>query len=260
MRTAVPAVTHIRKRDSLDLPHDRRRTVNSKTCALEFGVARDVTQIAATIRAQFPYHRIDLGDGVIIEGQTDPASFLDAYELPADMTGLTVIDVGTATGFFALECAKRGAKVTAIDVIAECPVRELAKALGVKVRFKQKDIYSLGNVGLFDLVICGSLLMHLPDPVGAMRALRKICGHRLILSASCFEGSESNPWPLFELVGVKATEADYWAYWSYSAAGLSKLAQMVDMTVERVAHFTMEVHHLNGQLSKVPHVLISAVV
>jgi hypothetical protein len=32
------------------------------------------------------------------------------------------------------------------------------------------------------------------------------------------------------------------------------------MTVERVAHFTMEVHHLNGELSTVPHVLISAVV
>ena len=139
-------------------------------------------------------------------------------------------------------------------------MREIAKALGVKVRFRQKNIYSLGNIGVFDLVICGSLLMHLPDPVGAVRALRKICGHRLILSASCFEGSETNPWPLFELVGVKATEADYWAYWSYSAAGLSKLAQMVDMTVERVADFTMEVHHLNGELSKVPHVLISAVV
>jgi 2-polyprenyl-3-methyl-5-hydroxy-6-metoxy-1,4-benzoquinol methylase len=212
-------------------------------------VPRDAAETAAKIRReQFPYHRIDLGDGVVLEGQTDPAGFLDAYELPVDMTGLTVIDVGTATGFFALECAKRGAKVTAIDVLADSPVSALAKALGLKVRFKQKNIYSLGNIGVFDLVICGSLLMHLPDPVGAIRALRKICGHRLILSASCFEGSESNPWPLFELVGIKAAE------------GLSKLAQMVDMTVERVAHFTMEVQHDNGQVSKVPHALISAVV
>jgi len=79
------------------------------------------------------------------------------------MTGLTVIDVGTATGFFALECAKRGAKVTAIDVLADSPVSALAKALGLKVRFKQKTLLA-GNIGVFDLVICGSLLMHLPDP------------------------------------------------------------------------------------------------
>ena len=74
----------------------RTRPRSSQTCALEFGVARDVAQVAAKIGEQFPYHRIDLGDGVIIEGQTDPASFVDAYELPTDMSGLTVIDVGTA--------------------------------------------------------------------------------------------------------------------------------------------------------------------
>jgi 2-polyprenyl-3-methyl-5-hydroxy-6-metoxy-1,4-benzoquinol methylase len=54
----------------------------------------------------------------------------------------------------------------------------------VKVRFKQKNIYTLGNTGSFDLVICRSLLMHLPDPVGVIRALRKMCRHRLLLSAS----------------------------------------------------------------------------
>jgi 2-polyprenyl-3-methyl-5-hydroxy-6-metoxy-1,4-benzoquinol methylase len=43
---------------------------------------------------------------------------------------MTVIDVGTATGFFALECAKLGVKVTAIYITEDCPVRELAKALG----------------------------------------------------------------------------------------------------------------------------------
>jgi 2-polyprenyl-3-methyl-5-hydroxy-6-metoxy-1,4-benzoquinol methylase len=224
-------------------------------------VPDDLAQTAARLsRLQRPYHRIDLGQGVILEGQTDPASFLDAYELPADMTGMTVIDVGTSTGFFALECAKRGAKVTAVDVLPGSPVVPLAQALGLEMRFEQLSIYDLGDIGVFDVVICGSLLMHLPDPVGAIRALRNVCGNRLILSASCYEGSETSPWPLFELVATKAFEGDYWAYWSFSAAGLSKLAQMVDMKVQRVTHFTMDVQHEGGQVSHVPHALIDAVI
>src|SRR5580704_6518803 len=87
------------------------------------------------------YHRIDFGDDVVLHGHVDPSLFLDAYELPSDLSGLTVLDVGTATGFFALECARRGGDVTAIDVFDGLPLTRLAELSGLSTRFVQKSIY-----------------------------------------------------------------------------------------------------------------------
>jgi 2-polyprenyl-3-methyl-5-hydroxy-6-metoxy-1,4-benzoquinol methylase len=205
------------------------------------------------------YHRIDFGSGVVLDGHVDPSLFLEVYELPGDLTGVTVLDVGTATGFFALECARRGGDVTAIDVFDGLPLTRLAELSGLSIRFVQKSIYDLNEAfGTFDLVICGSLFMHLPDFVGATRALRTVCSGRLILSTACTSDSESNPYPLFDLAGTRAREADYWTYWIASAAGMAKLAEVCDFSIERTAHFTLISNDSIGETHIVPHVLISA--
>jgi FkbM family methyltransferase len=204
------------------------------------------------------YHRIDFGDGIILNGQVDPASYLDAYDLPEDLTGTKVLDVGTSTGFFALECARRGGIVTAIDIDFDgWPLNDLARLSDRQVRFVQKNIYDLdGTFGQFDLVICGSMLLHIPDLVGALRALRQVCAGRLIVSTACTADSETNPWPLFNFAGVHAREADYWVYWIASAAGMTRLATVAGFSVERTAHFTLTSDDSIGEHHVVPHVLL----
>ncbi len=62
------------------------------------------------------YHTVELPGGLITPGLYDLRPSLPNFRFPDDMRGMHVLDVGTATGFFAFEFAKRGAHVTAVDL------------------------------------------------------------------------------------------------------------------------------------------------
>ena len=63
------------------------------------------------------YHTVDLPTlGVTTPGIYDYRTTVSAFQFPMDMTGLSVLDVGSATGFFAFEFEKRGADVLCADL------------------------------------------------------------------------------------------------------------------------------------------------
>jgi SAM-dependent methyltransferase len=62
------------------------------------------------------YHTIDLGDGLITPGLYDYRPTLPAFHFPENMEGMTVLDVGSATGFFAFEFERRGALVVSTEL------------------------------------------------------------------------------------------------------------------------------------------------
>jgi len=62
------------------------------------------------------YHTIDLGDGLITPGLYDYRKTVSDFHFPQDMSGMTVLDVGSATGFFAFEFARRGADVVSVEL------------------------------------------------------------------------------------------------------------------------------------------------
>ncbi len=83
--------------------------------------------------------------------------------LPADMTGLTLLDAGCGTGALAVEAARRGAKVTAIDVsvqliniAGERAPRDLGHG---SIDFKVGDMAS-PHLGQFDHVVAMDSLIH----------------------------------------------------------------------------------------------------
>ena len=203
------------------------------------------------------YHRLDFGDGIVLAGQVDPTRFLDTYQLPEDLSGRSVLDIGTSTGFFAFECAKRGARVTAIDVFDLKIPTELARLAGLDISFVGgTSVYELdASFGAFDLVICGSMLMHIPDPIGAVRAMRTVCSDRLLLSTACTEDSARESRSLFEFTGVHVSEGDYWSYWLISAQGLAHLCTAAGFFVIRRVHFLVDVLMENGTWP-VEHVMI----
>jgi tRNA (mo5U34)-methyltransferase len=62
------------------------------------------------------YHTIELPGGLVTPGLYDLREALPNFGFPADMRGMSALDIGTATGYFAFEFARRGARVTAVDL------------------------------------------------------------------------------------------------------------------------------------------------
>jgi 2-polyprenyl-3-methyl-5-hydroxy-6-metoxy-1,4-benzoquinol methylase len=186
------------------------------------------------------YHVLRPLPGVEVPGEYDMYELLGAYHLPEDLSGKTVLDVGTASGFFAMECARRGASVTAVDLVLwDSHHWAIAELMKWDVRRVQKNIYELdASFGQFDLVICGSLLLHLPDPVDAIRRLREVCRERAIISTSCPEHETSGP--TCEFVGEQREGGAYWAYWNIGGEALRRMLLAVGFdSVENEDHFTL---------------------
>jgi tRNA (mo5U34)-methyltransferase len=153
------------------------------------------------------YHTIDLPDGPT-PGWFDLRPVLGRMPWP-DVRGLRCLDVGTYDGHLAFELERRGAReVVATDIpdharwdwprrLRERGPAYLAQvagerkgegfrvaraALGSDVERWEVSVYDLDPAehGTFDVVVCGSLLLHLRDPVRALEALRGVCtGHLL---------------------------------------------------------------------------------
>jgi len=62
------------------------------------------------------YHTVDLGGGLITPGTLDYRRSIRQFHFRDDMRGMRVLDVGSATGFFAFEFEKRGAHVVSVEL------------------------------------------------------------------------------------------------------------------------------------------------
>jgi ubiquinone/menaquinone biosynthesis C-methylase UbiE len=90
---------------------------------------------------------------------------------------LDALDVGSGTGFLALELAARGHRATGIDFAPAmvARARDKAAAQGLAVRFEQGDAEQLPFPdGSFDLVISRHVLWTLPHPDAALDEWRRV--------------------------------------------------------------------------------------
>ena len=72
---------------------------------------------ARALIAAYPrwYRRIEVRPGVITPGINDSPLQLQMLQLPADCSGMRVLDIGARDGFFSFELERRGAEVLAVD-------------------------------------------------------------------------------------------------------------------------------------------------
>jgi SAM-dependent methyltransferase len=205
------------------------------------------------------YHRLHLTPDLCIEGDYDMRRYVDLYGIPDDLAGLKVLDVGTAAGYFALECARRGGEVVAIDVWDSTPVQAIARCADVPISYVTKSIYDLDRgFGEFDLVVCGSLLLHLPDLFGAVSALRRVCRGRLCVSTACPPDSGTSERPTCDFLGQRGEDGNYYSYWDVSAAALRRMLLLTGFArLDHERHFLLESNEGRHPFA-VPHVVMTA--
>lgn len=230
------------------------------------------------------YHTIDLGHGIVTPGQYDHRPLLQHYGIPDDLSGKTVLDVGPAHGFFAFEFEKRGAeRVVTVELprwsehdgsaeLKQAFVADnvdtanegyLHDALAFAIRARQSrveqffsSVYDLqpDNVGTFDIVFCGSLLIHLTDPLRALYALRRVTREHAIVATVIDPARFGGRRPRAYFHGTPKGQA----FWAPNMACLEQWAIAAGFKrVERVSTFML--NSLDGVFSS-PHGTIKAFV
>src|SRR3954447_8814473 len=164
-------------------------------------MAVDSTSALERARQLGWYHTLEL-PGLTTEGVFDLRLYLDRYGLPEDMSGMRALDVGTWDGFWAFEMERRGATVVALDLDDErrldYPPRRrpatfsdtprgdgfrLAKELlGSQAERVNMSIYDATpeELGTFDLVFCGTVLLHLRDQLLALERIAGLCSQTFV--------------------------------------------------------------------------------
>jgi tRNA (mo5U34)-methyltransferase len=205
------------------------------------------------------YHSIEVASGVVTPGWFDLRGIVGKLPWP-DVRGKRCLDVGTSDGFLAFELERRGAaEVVATDIAdyqqwdwpphlrAAGPeyLRNVAgptkgvgfeiasRLLGSSATLKQVSVYDLSpeTVGEFDVVVCGSLLLHLRDPLRALAAIRSVCRGEFLstnqvdLTPSIWRRSR----PAVRMDGV----SDLCQWWLPNAAGHRQMLSASGFAIAR---------------------------
>ena len=207
----------------------------------------------------FWYHTIDVTPGVTTPGWFDLRPIVDQMPWP-DVRGKRCLDIGTFDGYLAFELERRGAaEVVAVDVedhlLWDWPpdyrasglprdpgfsgppkgagFRLVAELTDSKVDWRPINIYDLdpAEVGTFDVVVCGSLMLHLRDPLRALEAVRSVTDGVLLSSEQIELGLTlmGRDRPLFTLNGSGAN----CQWFNFNAAGHERLVYAAVFEIER---------------------------
>lgn len=148
------------------------------------------------------YHTLELTPEFTTDGMFDMRPHVSEYGLPERLDGQRVLEIGTWDGFWAFELERRGAQVVALDIEDEAdldyPPRRRPKAFpeqhrgeGFRIAKELRgssaervvcNLYDATpeNLGTFDLVFCGSVLIHMRDQLLALERIANLSHDRFI--------------------------------------------------------------------------------
>lgn len=179
------------------------------------------------------YHTFTFDNGYTVKGYWDVAPTAPAIEFP-ELKEKTILDIGAASGWFSFYFEQQGASVTALEIqnkhqFNRHGVNEhsdkyeptwntksfttMHKLLGSNVTYTSGSVYDLGKTVLqdqsFDYVFIGCLLLHLRDPIGALKAARSICTDTVIATTPIWHDSPVEE-PAMKAVLPKPNSISWW--------------------------------------------------
>ena len=207
------------------------------------------------------YHTLELAPGHVTSGMFDLRPYVDRYGLPERLEGKRCLDVGTWDGFWAFEMERRGAaEVVALDLDDERdldwpPRRRPAQPPGEErgsgfalahqiydshVKRVSLSVYQAlaDELGTFDVVMCGSVLMHLRDQLLALERIAGLCDGLFISAEEYDRLAGFVPFPVARYRADRDKDV---IFWQPSARTWGRMMWTVGFDrVERLGTFKLE--------------------
>jgi tRNA (mo5U34)-methyltransferase len=182
--------------------------------------------LAAVRRLDDWFHNLKLpdGEGGIVETRPDgpfgdfPQFKWDALadHLPSDLHGKTCLDIGTNSGFYAFQLAKRGGQVLGIDLddhyLAQADFGRHVLDLGGRVDLQHRQIYSLAadaEAGRrFDVILFMGVFYHLRYPLLGLDVVANLLAEDGLLVFQTLQAPGETPKPQDALRDVTFQQRD----------------------------------------------------
>jgi SAM-dependent methyltransferase len=178
------------------------------------------------------YHTLELAPGFVTDGMFDLRPFVPHYGLPERMEGMRALDVGTWDGFWAFELERRGAEVVALDLDDErkldwpprrrpstYPTEARGEGFRIAKQLLRSEVERIDlsiydampeNLGTFDLVMCGSVLLHLRDQLLALERIAALCRGTFISAEEYDRLSGFVPFPVSRYRADRERAVVFW--------------------------------------------------
>ena len=168
-------------------------------------------ELKKEIESRFWYHKIMLPNGITTNGMFPIDK--DKYQLPADLTGKRVLDVGAWDGYWTFECLKRGAKsVVAIDDFSDTlgclkpgsrkdwsnfdlcrDIFGYSQKRCKRLEMDVQDTHKLKGLGMFDVVLFFGTFYHLRHPIEVLDTLVKMTRNSIHIESAVCDTVGKNP-------------------------------------------------------------------
>jgi SAM-dependent methyltransferase len=199
-----------------------------------------------------------------VKGQWDLRGRINDYVAGVPLAERRVLDVGTASGFLSFEMERQGADVVSFD--ADCADRiallpfykslystnrqEWARQtndfldrlknsywlahrlLNSKNKVTYGDVYDLPEeLGMFDVVVVGQILVHLRDPISALASIARRCRDTLVIVEGMIDSDETTA-----RFFARADRGPEWIWWQYSTSLYRELMQILGFEVVKIVN------------------------
>lgn len=201
--------------------------------------------IDSTAQCYF-YHTTDLPGHEFQKGGWDLRGRFKDYVGGLDVTGMRVLDVGTASGFLSFAAEEAGAReVVSFDLDtadrqhllpfaggeymnnhAEWSRKQTAafqlwknaywfthRVKRSKNKVSYGDVYNIPkDIGKFDLIIMGAIIEHLGDPIRALASVSKVASKYIVVNTDYIDSME----PIARFNGCPDSPHASYIFWTYS--------------------------------------------
>src|SRR5215813_8745660 len=176
------------------------------------------------------WHSIELGNGVITPG-VHPIEELRGnyalFNLPDDLSGRSVLDIGCWDGFYSFEAERHGASVTSMDCVRPANFFRAREALRSGAEFHELSVYEVTKEGLgsFDIVLFLGVLYHLRHPLLALEQVCEVTRDFAVIESHVIDNIFPAEHPLMQFYEFDHLGGQYDNWWGPNIECLTQMAR-----------------------------------